>query len=65
MLFRYSISSKCQATLFIPECSIEINFVYCLIDLISFIDVSAILANRVQINYGSDSYCDSEYDSDW
>ena len=44
MVFRYSKSSKCQSTwwlfLSIRVCSIEINFEYCLIDLISFIDVS-------------------------
>ena len=52
MVFRYSKSSKCQSTCFsmevsIPESSIEINFEYCLIDLISFIDVSPILADLV------------------
>ena len=48
---RYSESSKCQTTYFIQECSIEINIEYCLIDLISFIDVSRkLLADPVQIN---------------
>ena len=47
IVFRYSKSSKCQATWFIPICSIEINFEYSLIDLIWFIDVSSILDNRV------------------
>ena len=51
IVFRYSKTSKCQATLFILSCSIEINFEYCLIDLISFIDVSSILANRVKIKH--------------
>ena len=45
MVFRYSKSSKCQATKCIPECSIEINLEYCLLDLISFIDVSTQLRN--------------------
>ena len=48
-LFRYSKSSNCQSTWFIPESSIKINFEYCLIDLISFVDVSSILADLVQI----------------
>ena len=51
IVFRYSKSPKCQSTwwlfLSIPESSIEINFEYCLIDLISFIDVSPILADLV------------------
>ena len=47
IVFRYSKSSKCQATLYIPESSIEINFEYSLIDLIWFIDVSSILADLV------------------
>ena len=52
IVFRYSKSSKCQSTWWlvgssIPVCSIEINFEYCLIDLISFIDVSPILADLV------------------
>ena len=47
---RYSESSKCQSTSFIRICSKEINIEYCLIDLISFIDVSSILADRVKIN---------------
>ena len=69
MVFRYSKSSKCQATLWlvwssIPGSSIEINFEYCLIDLISFIDVSPILADLVEINSDSDYDYDSEYDSD-
>ena len=46
---RYSESSKCQTTLFTLESSIEINIEYCLIDLISFIDVPSILAWRVKI----------------
>ena len=45
IVFRYSKSSKCQATKCIPECSIEINLKYCLLDLISFIDVSTQLRN--------------------
>ena len=49
MVFRYSKSSKCQPTLVIPICSIEINFEYSLIDLIWFIDVFSILANLVKI----------------
>ena len=60
MVFRYSKSSKCQATWFIPGSSIEINFEYCLIDLISFIDVSSILADLVEIN----RYFDSDFYSD-
>ena len=55
MVFRYSKSSKCQFAWFIPESSIEINFEYCLIDLISFIDVSSILADLVEIKDDSDS----------
>ena len=47
---RYSESSKCRSTCFILVCSIEINIEYCLIDLISFIDVSSILADLVKIN---------------
>ena len=47
---RYSESSKCLSTLFIQICSIEINIEYCLIDLISFIDVPSILADLVKIN---------------
>ena len=46
---RYSESSKCQTTCFIQESSKEINIEYCLIDLISFIDVSPILADLVKI----------------
>ena len=49
IVFRYSKSSKCQATLFIRVGSIEINFEYSLIDLIWFIDVSSILADLVKI----------------
>ena len=49
MVFRHFKSSKRQATLVIPGSSIEINFEYCLIDLISFIDVSPILADLVKI----------------
>ena len=52
---RYSESSKCQSTLFIRESSKEINMEYCLIDLISFIDVSPILGNLVEIDTDSDS----------
>ena len=47
IVFRYSKSSKCQATYFIRVCSIEINFEYSLIDLIWFLDVSSILADLV------------------
>ena len=46
---RYSESSKCQSALLIPGSSKEINIEYCLIDLISFIDVSSILADLVKI----------------
>ena len=57
MLFRYSKSSKCQATLFIPECSIKINFEYFLIDLISFIDdVSSILADLVHLQKKNNNF---------
>ena len=45
MVFRYSKSSKCQTTFFIFKCSIEINFEYCLFDLISFIDICTQLRN--------------------
>ena len=62
MVFRYSKSSKCQATLFIRESSIEINFEYCLIDLISFIDVPSILADRVEIKDDFDSDSDTDFD---
>ena len=65
MVFRYSKSSKCQATLFIPESSIEINFEYCLIHLISFIDVSSILADPVEINRYIDFNSDSDTDFDY
>ena len=54
MVFRYSKSSICQAIFVIPVCSIEISFEYCLIDLISFIDVSSILADLVEISSDSD-----------
>ena len=54
MVFRYSKSSICQAIFVIPVCSIEISFEYCLIDLISFIDVSYILADLVEISSDSD-----------
>ena len=49
---RYSESSNCQDTLrsFLWS-SKEINIEYCLIDLISFIDVSSILADLVQIKH--------------
>ena len=46
-VFRYSKSSKCQSTWFIPLCSIEINFKYCLLNLIWFLDVPSILADLV------------------
>ena len=50
IVFRYSKSSKCQSTLwFIRVCSIEINFEYCSIDLISFIDISAPLYKIVPL----------------
>ena len=62
MVFRYSKSSKCQATLVIPESSIEINFEYCLFDLISFIDVSSILADLVEIDSEIDFTLDYGYD---
>ena len=55
MVFRYSKSSKCQTALFIQVRSIEINFEYCLIDLISFIDVSSTIADLVEIKDDSDS----------
>ena len=48
---RYFESSKCQSISFIRESSKEINIEYCLIDLISFIDVSSILADRVKIKH--------------
>ena len=46
--------------MFIPESSIEINFEYWLIDLISFIDVSSILADRIEINSDDnfEMFCD-------
>ena len=40
MLFRYSKSSNCLFTRCISKYPIEINFEYCLIDLISLIDIS-------------------------
>ena len=46
---RYSESSKCQTTWFIQESSIEINIEYCLIDLISFIDISTQIRNIVPL----------------
>ena len=49
IVFRYSKSSKCQSTLFIPDISIEINFEYCLIDFISFIDISNHLMNSLPL----------------
>ena len=55
MVFRYSKSSKCQSTLVIQKSSIEINFEYSLIGFNSFIDVSSILADLIQINNDSDS----------
>ena len=66
MVFRYSKSSKCPIPYWlwssISVCSIEINFEYCLIDLISFIDVASILADLVIINSDSESESESEYD---
>ena len=50
MVFRYSKSSKCQSTSFIRESSIKINFEYCLIDLISFIDISTTLYKFVPLS---------------
>ena len=47
--FRYSKSSKCHSSSFIPKCSLEINFEYCLIDLISFLDVSSILTDLIPL----------------
>ena len=47
MVFRYSKSSKCQSTWFIRECSFDINFEYCLLNLIWFLDVPSILADLV------------------
>ena len=51
MLYRYSKSSKCPIPYWlyssIPICSMEINFEYWLIDFISSIDVSSILADLV------------------
>ena len=56
IVFRYFKSSRCQATLFIQVCSIKINFEYCLLDLISFIDdVSSILADLVHLQKKSDN----------
>ena len=55
IVFRYSKSSKCQTISFIPKSSIEINFKYCLIDLISFIDVPSILSNLVYLQKKSDN----------
>ena len=43
-------------------CSIDINFEYCLIDLISCIDVSPILADRVEIKDDFDSDSDTDFD---
>ena len=65
MVFRYSKSSKCQTAWFIQVRSIEINFEYCLIDLISFIDVSSTLADLVEIKDDSDSDPDSDLLSDY
>ena len=48
---RYSESSKCRSIYAIHECSKEINIEYCLIDLISFIDVSRKLGRLVKINH--------------
>ena len=48
---RYSESSKCHSTSFIHVCSKEINIEYCLINFISFIDVSSILADLVKIKH--------------
>ena len=50
IMYRYSKSTKGQVTWFISDGSIEINFEYWLIDLISFIDVPSILAGLVKIN---------------
>ena len=50
IVFRYSKSSKCQSTLFISGSSIEINFEYCSIDFISFIDISITLYNIVPLS---------------
>ena len=51
MVFRYSKSSNCHIRYWlsssIPECSMEINFEYWLIDFISFIDVHWRLADLV------------------
>ena len=49
-IFRHSKSSTCQSSQCIPECSMEINFEYWLIDLFSFIDISTQLSNTVPIN---------------
>ena len=65
IVFRYSKSSKCPATQFIPESWIEINFEYCLIDLISFIDVSSILADLVKIKIDFDYDYAYDYVYDW
>ena len=46
---RYSAHSKCQTSWGIWESSKENNIEYCLIDLISFIDVSSILADLVKV----------------
>ena len=44
---RYSKSSKCQSSCFIWVGSFKINFEYCLLNLIWFLDVSPILADLV------------------
>ena len=49
MVFRYSKSSNGWTFWFIPVCWIKINFEYWLIHFISFIDVSSILSDFVQI----------------
>ena len=47
IVFRYSKSSKCQSSCFIWVGSFKINFKYCLLNLIWFLDVSPILADLV------------------
>ena len=57
IVFRYSKSSICQTISFIPKSSIKINFEYCLIDLISFIDdVSSIFADLIHLQKKSDNF---------
>ena len=54
IVFRYSKSSKCQSAWWlwssIRGSSIEINFEYCLTDLISFIDISTTLYRIVPLS---------------